>query len=125
MQQEKSLRAMRAKLHDQQNRVKHTLLNQRFEVCMMPYSCIMCKPDYVIALVMALHPRLGDQSPLAALLADLLQMIIQMTRPSRMLPGWMSCTWNLYLQQRRLARAVLECSRAAQRKRDVTNNLLG
>ncbi len=92
---------------------------------MTPYSCIMCKPDYVIALVMALHPRLGDQSPVAALLADLLQMIIRMTRPHRMLPGWMSCTWNLYLQQRRLARAVLECSRAAQRKRDTTNNLLG
>ena len=91
---------------------------------MVPYSCIMCKPDYVIALVMALHPRLGDLSAVAALTADLLHMIIQMTRPHRMLPGWMSCTWNLYLQQRRLARAVLECSRAAQRKRDITNNLL-
>lgn len=116
--------AMRAKLHAQQNRVKYTLLNQRFEVCMVPYSCIMCKPDYVIALVMALHPRLGEQSPVAVLTADLLHMIIEMTRPHRMLPGWMSCTWNLCLQQRRLARAVLECSRAAQRKRDITNNLL-
>ncbi len=68
---------------------------------------------------MALHPRLGDLSAVAALTADLLHMIIQMTRPHRMLPGWMSCTWNLYLQQRRLARAVLECSRAAQRKRET------
>ena len=91
---------------------------------MTPYCCVWCKPDYVMALVMCLHPRLGGQSPVAALLADLLHMIIKMTRPNQMLPGWMSCTWNLRLQQRRLARAVLECSRAAQRKRDVTNNLL-
>jgi hypothetical protein len=109
---------MRAELHDAQYRVKYALLNQPAVRCMPVYFCSLCKPEYIIALAMGLHPRLSDESPVAALPVDILHMIIDMTKPKRQFPAWMSCTWNLSSAKRRQARAVLECSLAAQRKRE-------
>ncbi len=118
----------RVELHDRQYDVKYALLNQAAIRCMPVYFCSLCKPDYVIALVMGLHPRLGDESHLAVLTLDLVHMIIDMTHPKRKMPPWMSCTWNLEFAKRRRARAVLECSRASQREReydrDYTNSAL-
>ncbi len=114
----RGLCAMRTELHDKQNRVKYTLLNQSVARCMPVYFCSLCKSDYVIALVMGLHPRLGDESPVAALSPELLHMIMEMTKSKRQLVAWMSCTWNLEFAKRQRARAVLECSRATQRKRE-------
>jgi hypothetical protein len=78
----------------------------------------VCKPDYNMAVVMALHKRLGEHSPMAMLTGDLLRIIIEMTKPKRKLPAWMSCSWNLNFAKKKRARAVLECSRAAQRLRE-------
>jgi len=114
----RQLRAMRAELHDKQNRVKYALLNEPVQRCTPAYLCSLCKPDYIMAVVMGLHPRLGEESPVAALLPDLLQMIIDMTKHKRQLPAWMSCSWDLNTAKTRQARAVLDCSRAAQRRRE-------
>jgi hypothetical protein len=67
---------------------------------------------------MGLQERLGKDSPLAVLTDDLLRTIIEKTKPKRQVPAWMSCSWNVKMQQRRRARAVLESSRAAKRKRE-------
>ena len=109
---------MRAELHDKQKRVRYALLNQPIERCITGYFCSVCKPDYNMALVMGLHPRLGEDSPVAILTGELLHMIIEMTKPKRKLPAWMSCSWNLNFVKRRRASAVLECSRAAKRERE-------
>jgi hypothetical protein len=69
-------------------------------------------------MVMGLHQRLGQQSPVAVLTGELLHMIIEMTKPRRKLPAWLSCSWNLNFSKRRRASAVLECSRAAKRRRE-------
>jgi hypothetical protein len=110
--------AMRAELHDKQKRVKYALLKQPFERCMTGYFCNVCKQDYILAMVMGLHQRLGQQSPVAVLTGELLHMIIEMTKPRRKLPAWLSCSWNLNFSKRRRASAVLECSRAAKRRRE-------
>jgi hypothetical protein len=112
------LQAMRAELHAKQNSVKYALINQPVEFCLLRYCCSMCKPDYTMAVVMGLHSRLGDESPVALLTVDLVHMIMDMTKPKRPKPGWLDCTWDVYCAKRRRARAVLECSRAAQRERD-------
>jgi hypothetical protein len=110
--------AMRAELHDKQKRVKYALLNQPLVRCITGYFCSVCKPDYSMALAMSLHPRLGKASPVSVLTGELMHMIIQMTQPKRKLPAWMSCSWNLHFAKKTRARAVLECSRAAKRKRE-------
>ena len=112
------MNALRAELRDKQKRVKYALLNQPTVRCLTGYFCNVCKPDYSMALAMGLHPRLGEDSPVAILTGELLHMIIEMTKPKRKLPAWMSCSWNLNFAKRRRASAVLECSRAAKRKRE-------
>ena len=108
--------ALRAELHDKQKLVKYAQLNQPFVRCITGYFCSVCKPDYTMAVVMALHKRLGEHSPMAMLTGDLLHIIIEMTKPKRKLPAWMSCSWNLNFAKKKRARTVLECSRAAQRQ---------
>ena len=71
-----------------------------------------------MALAMGMHTRLGRESPVAALTGDLLRTIIEMARPKRELPAWLSCGWHDRMQQRRRARAVLFSSRAAQQERE-------
>jgi hypothetical protein len=112
------MNALRAELRDKQRRVKYALLNQPLERCITGYFCSVCKSDYNMALVMGLHPRLGKDSLVAILTGDLLLMIVEMTKPQRKLPAFLSCSWNLNFAKRRRARAVLECSRAAKRERD-------
>ena len=109
--------ALRAELHDKQKLVKYAQLNQPFVRCITGYFCSVCKPDYTMAVVMGLHKRLGEHSPIAMLTGDLLHIIIEMTKPKRKLPAWMSCSWNLNFAKKKRARTVLECSRAAQRLR--------
>ena len=89
--------------------------------CITGYWCSICKTDYILAMTMGLHSRLGEGSCVSTLTPELLQMIIEMTKPKRQLPAWMSCSWNVKMQQRRRARAVLESSRTAQRKRGLRN----
>lgn len=86
--------------------------------CITGYCCSVCKPDYILALTMGLHPRLGEESLVGNLTEDLVRMIIDKTKPRRQLPAWMSCSWNITMQKRRQARNVLESSRAAQRRRE-------
>ena len=71
--------------------------------CLTPFYCRVCKPDYNVALAMALHPRLGEASPVAALTEDLMRTIIEMTKSKRQVqvPLWMSCDWIDSTQQRR------------------------
>jgi hypothetical protein len=69
-------------------------------------------------MTMGLHPRLGEASPVSVLTEDLLRTIIEKTKPKFKVPAWLSCNWDLKMRQRRRARAVLEASRAAQRKRE-------
>ena len=103
--------AMRTKL-------RAAVVDQPLARCITGYCCSVCKPDYILAMTMGLHPRLGEASPVSTLTDDLLRMIIEKTKPKRQVPAWMSCSWNLRMQQRRRARAVLDASRAAQRKRE-------
>jgi hypothetical protein len=86
--------------------------------CITRYFCSACKPDYTMALAMGLHERLGEASPVA-LTDDLLRTIIEMTKPRRQLPAWMSCSWDVNRAKRRQARAVLERSRASKRRREA------
>jgi hypothetical protein len=108
----KAVRAQRPKLVR-----KHALVQQPIARCLTGYFCSVCRPDYSMALAMGLHPRLGEESPVAVLTEDVLRTIIEMTRPKRQLPLWMSCDWHGRMQQRRRARAVLDSSRTTQRKR--------
>ena len=110
-------REMRAELHDKRGQLKCALLNAPFTRCITAYFCSVCKSDYIIALVMGLHQRLGEASPVAFLTTELVHMIVEMTKPKRKLPAWMSCSWNLNFAKRRVASAVLDCSRASKRKR--------
>jgi hypothetical protein len=71
-----------------------------------------------MALAMALHARLGNDSPVAMLTEELLRMITEMTRPKRQLPDWMCCGWPVRMFKRRRAVAVLFSCRAAKRKRE-------
>lgn len=114
-------RKMQAELHDKQEQLKFALRNAPFTRCITAYFCSMCKSDYIIALAMGLHQRLGEASPVAFLTTELVHMIIEMTRPKskRKLPAWMSCSWNVNFAKKRLASTVLECSRASKRKRDA------
>lgn len=103
--------AMRTKL-------RAAVVDQPVARCITRNFCSVCKPDYILAMTMGLHPRLGEASPLSVLTEDLLRTIIEKTKPKRQVPAWMSCNWDLKMRQRRRARAVLEASRAAQRKRE-------
>lgn len=109
-----------AELHFRQDNVKTALRNlpNERERCRHGYLCIMCKPDYILAMVMGLHRRLGDESAVAVLTGDLVHMIIEMINPKRQMPRWLSCSWDVNCGKRQQARALLECSRAAQRERD-------
>ena len=111
-------RALRAELHDKQNNLRDALLNQTVERCITGYCCSVCKPDYILAMAMGLHARLGEDSPVAALTGDLVHIIVEMTKSKRKLPAWLSCSWNVIMQKKIRARAVLECSRAAARMRE-------
>ena len=102
---------MRAKL-------RAAVVEQPLVRCLTGYCCSVCKPDYILAMAMGLHQRLGQQSPVVVLTGELVSMIIEMTKPRRKLPAWLSCSWNLNFAKRRQARAVLECSRTAKRKRE-------
>ena len=99
-------------------RLRAAVVDQPVARCITGYCCSVCKPDYILAMTMGLHPRLGEASPVAGLTEDLLRIIIEKTKPKRQVPAWMSCSWNVKMQQRRRARNVLEASRAAKRKRD-------
>ena len=103
--------AMRTKL-------RAAVVDQPVVRCITRNFCSDCKPDYILAMTMGLHRRLGEASPVSVLTEDLVRMIIEKTKPKLKVPAWMSCSWNLKMQQRRRARAVLEASRAAQRKRE-------
>ncbi len=94
------------------------VVNQPLALCVTGYFCSVHKPDYNMALAMGLHMRLGQDSPLAVLTDDLLRSIIEKTKPKRQVPAWMSCSWNVTMQKRRRARAVLDSSRASKRKRE-------
>jgi hypothetical protein len=107
-------KAVRAKLVR-----KPAVVQQPIARCITGFFCSVCKPDYGMALAMGLHPRLGGGSPVAVLTEDILRKIIEMTRPKRQLPLWLSCGWHVRVQQRHRARAVLDSSRRAQRKREV------
>lgn len=85
---------------------KTAVLSQPFARCITGYCCSVCKPDYHMALAMGLHRRLGEASPVAWLTEDLLRMIIERMKPRRQLAAWMSCSWNVTMQQQRLARAT-------------------
>jgi hypothetical protein len=98
--------------------LKPAVVKQPIARCITPYFCSVCKPDYSMALAMGLHERLGEASPVA-LTDDLLRTIIEMTKPRRQLPAWMSCSWDVNRAKRRQARAVLERSRASQRRREA------
>ena len=63
--------------------------------CVTGYFCSACKPDYTMALVMGTHERLGELSPVGPLTSDVLRMIIDLTKPKRTLPAWMSCSFKL------------------------------
>jgi len=91
---------------------KHAVVQQPLARCITGFFCSACKPDYGMALAMGLHPRLGEESPVAVLTADLLRTIIEMTRPKRQLPAWLSCGWDVRMQERR-------SSRVAKRKREL------
>ena len=97
---------------------KPAVVSQPIARCITGYFCSVCKPDYNMALAMGLQERLGKDSPLAVLTDDLLRTIIEKTKPKRQVPAWMSCSWDLKMRQRRRARAVLESSRAAKRRRE-------
>ena len=101
--------AMRAKL-------RAAVVDQRRARCISVHCCSVCKPDCILAMTMGLHPRLGEASPVSALTEDLLRMIIEKTKPKLQVPAWMSCSWNIEMQQRRQARAV--AFHAAQRNGD-------
>ena len=94
------------------------MANQPLALCVTGHFCSVHKPDYNMALAMGLHMRLGEESPLAMLTDDLLRTIIEKTKPKRQLPAWLSCSWNVRMQKRRQARAVLDSSRASKRKRE-------
>ena len=115
MQRDK--RVMLAELHDKQTRLKHELQRPVMR-CMTGYCCRVCKADYVVAMAMGLQPRLGKDSPVAALTGDLVHMIVKMTKSSKKLPAWLSCFWNVTMVKKRRARAVLVCSRVAKHKRE-------
>lgn len=85
---------------------KPAVVNQPIARCITGYCCSVCKPDYNMALAMGLHMRLGEDSPLAVLTDDLLRAIIEMTKPKRQLPAWMSCSWNVRMQERRSSRVA-------------------
>ena len=87
--------------------------------CITPLFCGVCKPHYSMALAMGLHPRLGEESPGAALTEALLRTIIDMTKPKRRVPPWLSCDWDDRMLQRRRACAVLFSARRAQRRREL------
>ena len=108
-------KAARAKLV----RERAVVVQQPITRCITGYFCGVCKPDYSMALVMGLHPRLGRDSPVAMLTEDLLRTITEMTRPKRKLPDWMCCGWPVRMLQRRRAAAVLFSSRTAKRKREL------
>ena len=112
----KASRSARARKHAV---VEHAVVQQPIARCVTGFFCSVCKPDYGLALAMALHPRLGEQSPAAGLTEDLLRTIIEMTRPKRQLPAWLSCAWHVRMQERHRARAVLDSSRRAQRRREL------
>ena len=86
--------------------------------CIGGRFCSVCQPDYILALAMGLHPRLGEESPVAMLTAELLRMIIDMTRYKWQLPAWLSCDWDVKMQKRRRAIKVLKSSRAAKLRRE-------
>ena len=91
--------------------------------CLHPLFCGVCKPHYSMALAMDLHPRLGEESPVAALTEDLLRTIIDMTKPTRRVPSWLSCDWDDRMLQRRRACAVLFSARRAQRRRELHSDV--
>ena len=99
---------------------KHAGLKRPIARCITPRFCSVCEPDLSMALAMGLHTRLGEESPVGVLTADLLYAIIEMTRPKRQVPMWMSCDWHVKLEQRRRALAVLLSSRRAQSRRAHT-----
>jgi hypothetical protein len=107
-------------LHFRQDNVKTALRNlpNERERCRNGFLCMMCKPDYILAMVMGLHRRLGAESAVAVLTGDLVHMIIEMINPKRQIPRWLSCSWDVNVGKRNQARALLKCSRAAQRERD-------
>jgi hypothetical protein len=107
--------AARAKLV----RKRAVVVQQPIVRCVTGYFCSACKPDYNMALAMALHARLGKDSPVAMLTEELLRMITEMTRPKRQLPDWMCCGWPVRMFKRRRAVALLFSSRAAKRKREL------
>jgi hypothetical protein len=84
-------------------RTKYAGKSQLVAGCLTPFYCRVCKPDYNVAFVMGLHPRLGEASPVAALTEDLMRTIIEMTKSKRQVqvPLWMSCDWIDSTQQRR------------------------
>ena len=90
--------------------------------CIGGRFCSMFQPEYILTLVMGLHPRLGEESPVAMLLrtmtADLLCTIIDMTRPKREVPAWFFCDWDVKMQKRRRAIKVLKSSRTAKLRRE-------
>ena len=63
--------------------------------CVTGYFCSECRPDYTMALAMGTHERLGKLSPVAPLTSDVLRMIVDLTKPKRTLPAWMSCNFKL------------------------------
>ena len=97
---------------------KPAVVSQPIAPCITGYFCSVCKPYYSMALAMGLQERLGKDSPLFVLTDNLLRKIIEKTKPKRQVPEWMSCSWNVKMQQRRRARAVLKSSRAATRRRE-------
>ena len=107
-------KAVRAKLVR-----KPAVVQQPIARCITGFFCSVCKPDYGMALAMGLHPRLGEESPVAALTEDLLRTIIDMTKPKRRVPPWLSCDWDDRMLQRRRACAVLFSARRAQRRREL------
>jgi len=77
------------------NKPKVVVVNPPLARCITGYFCAACKPHYHLALAMGLHPRLGAESVVAVLTADLLQLITSMTEYKRRLPEWMCCSWDL------------------------------
>jgi hypothetical protein len=73
--------------------------------CLTGFFCSTCEPDYIMALAMGTHERLGQASPLANLTDDLLRKIIDGTKPRRQVPAWMSCTWSAR-KARKIARTA-------------------
>jgi hypothetical protein len=110
--------AMRANLRAMRANLRAAVVQQPMVRCLTGYCCSVCKPDYILVMVMGLHQRLGQQSPVSVLTGELVNMIMEMTKSRKKLPAWLSCSWNLNFAKKRQARAVLECSRAAKRKRE-------